>query len=77
MKAEELIERLEERPFQPLRLHMSNGRIHEIRHPEMAIVTETLIAIGIPRDDESGMAASVRLCSLPHVVEAEPIEASA
>ncbi|MCA9221202.1 MAG: hypothetical protein KDA71_12800 [Planctomycetales bacterium] len=74
MKAEDLLEILAERPFQPIRLHLEGGRVHEIRHPEMAIVTEALVAIGMPRDDESGMAEKVRLCSLPHVVEVEPIE---
>ena len=75
MKAEELVEILSERPFTPVRLHLSNGRSHEIRHPEMAIVTESLVAIGAPAEDgNEQIAARVRLCSLPHVVEAEPIE---
>jgi hypothetical protein len=76
MKADELIEILEERPFQPVRLHLSNGRTHEIRHPEMAIVSESLVAIGMPGSEESKIALRIRLCSLPHVVEVEPIEVS-
>ena len=77
MTADELIELLEERPFQPLRLHLADGRFREIRHPEMAIVSESLIAIGIPRSDESRIATKITYCSLPHVVEAEPIESAA
>jgi hypothetical protein len=75
MTADELIELLEERPFQPLRLHLSDGRVREIRHPEMAIVSETLVAIGVPRNDDSRIATKITYCSLPHVVEAEPIVA--
>lgn len=75
MTADELIELLEERPFVPLRLHLSDGRVREIRHPEMAIVSETLVAIGVPRDEESRIATKITYCSLPLVVEAEPIEA--
>jgi hypothetical protein len=73
MTADELIELLEERPFQPLRLHLADGRMREIRHPEMAIVSESLVAIGIPRNDESRIATKITYCSLPHIVEAEPI----
>ena len=38
MTAEEPIELLAERPVKPLRLHLSDGRIRDIRHPEMAVV---------------------------------------
>jgi hypothetical protein len=76
MTAEELIELLEERPFQPIRLYLSDGRQREIRHPEMAIVSEGLVAIGIPRGDDSRIATKITYCSLSQVVEAEPITAT-
>lgn len=76
MTADELIELLEELPFQPIKLHLSDGRMREIRHPEMAIVSETLVAIGVPRDEDSRIATKITYCSLPHVVEAEPIPAT-
>ena len=74
MTAEDLIELLEERPFMPLRLHLADGRKREIRHPEMAIVTESLVVIGVPRDDESKLALHFTFCSIPYIVEAEPFE---
>ena len=46
MTAVELIELIAERPFKPLRIHLADGRIREIRHPEMAFISETLVAIG-------------------------------
>jgi hypothetical protein len=72
MKPEELIELLEERPFMPLRLHMSNGRIHEVRHPEMAIVGENMVALGVPQ--EGSEYPRIRLVSLPHINEVEQVE---
>ena len=51
MKPQDLIELLEERPFVPLRLHMSNGMTHEVRHPKMAIVGEDIVALGVERED--------------------------
>jgi hypothetical protein len=74
MTAEHLIELLEERPFVPLRLHLADGRTREIRHPEMAIVTEGLVAIGVPRDNDSKLASHFTFCSVPNIVEVEPFE---
>jgi len=71
MTAEELIELLEERPFTPLRLHLADGRVREIRHPEMALVSESLVAIGIPRDEHSKVV-QMTFCSIPNIVEVEP-----
>lgn len=74
MTAEELIELLEERPFKPLRLHLADGRTREIRHPEMALVSETNVAIGVQGDDKSKVAVRFTFCSIPNIVEVEPFE---
>ena len=75
MKAEELIEILEERPFVPIRLHMSNGRTHDVRHPEMAIVGEEVAALGVQHD--ANERPRIRLVSITHINEVEQIEMSA
>jgi hypothetical protein len=74
MTAEDLIELLEERPFKPLRLQLADGRVREIRHPEMAVVAEQSVAIGIPRDDGSKVAVRITHCSIPNIVKVEPLE---
>ncbi len=74
MKAENLIELLEERPFVPMRLHLSDGRKHDIRHPEMAIVSDDVVAVGLPREHNSEMAERVTNCATDHIVEVEPME---
>lgn len=70
MTSEELIEIIEELPFVPLRLHLSNGRTHEIRHPEMAIVGQEVVAIGV--ESENGDRPRIRLVSIRHINEIEP-----
>jgi hypothetical protein len=75
MKAEDLIELLEERPFVPIRLHMSNGRTHDVRHPEMAIVGEEVVALGVQRDDSE--FPRIRLVSISHVNDVEQLTRSA
>jgi hypothetical protein len=74
MTAEDLIELLEERPFVPLRLRLDDGRSYDIRHPEMAIVSPTLIFVGLPRKKGSKMVERVTYCSISHIVEVEPVE---
>ena len=73
MKPEDLIELLEERPFVPLRFHLSKGRTHEIRHPEMAIVGEDVVALGVG-NGQSGRPR-IRLVSIEHINEIEPVRA--
>jgi hypothetical protein len=69
MKSEELTELLEERPFNPLVIHMSNGRTHEIRHPENAIVGDYHVALLVVRNGQE----LIRVISLPHINEVEPL----
>jgi hypothetical protein len=75
MTSEDLIELLEERPFVPLRVHLSNGRTHDIRHPEMAIVGQDIIAIGVETNE--GSLPRIRLVSVAHINEVEPVPDSA
>jgi hypothetical protein len=74
MTAEDLIELLEERPFQTLRLRLSDGRSYDIRHPEMAIVTPSIVAIGLSQGNGTRLADRITHCSIAHIVEAEPVE---
>ena len=74
MTAEDLIELLEERPFKPLRLRLTDGRSYDIRHPEMAIVTPTVVAIGLSKGNGSRLADRITNCSISHIVELEPLE---
>ena len=66
---------LDKRPFQPFRLTLTDGRVYEIRHPEMALLTRTDILVGIDMADE-GVPSEFKICSLLHVTAIEPIESS-
>ena len=68
-------EMLARRPFKPVRLVMSSGQSHEIRHPEMAMLTRTDILVGTG-STEDGVPAEFKICSLLHVTAIEPIETS-
>ena len=71
----DLLLRLRERPFEPFFLRLTDGRIHQIRHPEQAMVTSRSVIIGIPRS-EDGPRDEFRdyaLVSPLHVIQIDPI----
>jgi hypothetical protein len=76
MNAPELVSLLKEHPFRPLRLHMSDGRSFEIRHPEMAWVSIHTVHLGRPSAEDQRIAEQVEYLSLRHVVSVEPIDSS-
>jgi hypothetical protein len=61
------------KPFVPLRLHASDGRTIEIRHPDQMMVFRTHIITPVqPQDDEPAERAE-RL-SIDHLVRIEDVE---
>ncbi len=48
MDREELQQLLRQRPFQPFRVILTDGRTLDVRHPEMNQLARTFIKIGIP-----------------------------
>jgi hypothetical protein len=74
MTADELIRLIKGRPFRPLRLHLNDGRTREILRPEMALVSETSVTIGVLKDSESKVASRLTFCSIPNIVKVEPFD---
>ena len=50
--SKQLLRMVRKRPFQPFRVHLTDGRAFNIR-PDMTIVGTTFLSIGIPEGDES------------------------
>lgn len=72
MRRDDILRPLQERPFRPFRLVLTNGITHEIRHPEMAWVTPTTVFIAIPaRNAPAPAADDVVITSLLHIVQIE------
>ncbi len=44
-------ELLQREPFQPFRLHLSNGTTYEIRHPELAVLRFSVVWLHFPAKD--------------------------
>jgi len=63
---------LRQHPFKPFRLVMTSGKTHEVRHPEMAMLTRNDLLVGTDVADD-GMPAEFDICPLFHVAKVETI----
>jgi hypothetical protein len=48
MHHDDLRNLLRQQPFLPFRLHVTDGTNYEIRHPESALVSRTLLQLSVP-----------------------------
>jgi len=71
MSPHELSEAIKKEPFTPIRLHMSNGRTHDVRHPDDAIIGDEVLALGVY--EQGGEWPRIRLLSIININEIEPI----
>ena len=72
MRPEELKEIIDRRPFQPIRLHMSNGETVDIAHPDAAVVARTLVVVGLGVNAK-GIADRTTWFNLLHIVKLEQL----
>ena len=72
MRLVELREALRGHPFEPFRIHLTNGMTYEVRHPEMALLTP--YSVHVVELTKSGKPTyRVVKCDLIHVVALEPV----
>jgi hypothetical protein len=76
MTPDNLLEWTLRRPFIPFRLHVSDGTVYEIRHPELCMPTWSVAVIGLPREDTQPVADRIELVALGHIVRLEPLIAA-
>src|SRR5438094_5852291 len=51
MNMDTIREWLNRQPFEPFVLRMSNGEVHEVRHPECMAIGKTRMAVSYPEQD--------------------------
>lgn len=51
IQEEDLKKLLRQRPFQPFRMHLTDGRVLDICYPDMNLVSQGYVDIGIPEDN--------------------------
>jgi len=60
-------------PFQPFRLHMSNGKTYDIANHDAAFVKRNAVEIGIDLDNE-GFASRFVECSILRIATIENLQ---
>jgi hypothetical protein len=78
MAPEELLKALRERPFRPFRIALADGRVFEVRHPELVLPGRRSAIIGIPAPGEVEACYDDRITiDLLHIVNLEPVRSTA
>ncbi len=72
MNVRDIREHLRKEPFEPLRFHVSDGAFYDISHPELALVSQTEIAIAVA-DGDGDLPERLVYCDPRHITRIEPI----
>ncbi len=64
MNADAIHEWLRRQPFQPFEMRLSNGEIHEVRHPELVLLARTHLALADPAADRIQFIALMHVNSI-------------
>ena len=70
--AKQLKERLEQKPFRPFRIRMSNGEAYDVRNHDAAWILSNAIEIGLDQDAE-GFVLNTTRCAILHIASVEDI----
>jgi len=75
MRSQDIRNFVKQQPFQPFRITLTDGRTYDVRHPEMAMVGKSSVAIGLPAaEDEEPIYDRLVTVSLIHIMQAEVID---
>lgn len=72
MRQLEVRDALRKEPFQPCRIHLSNGQSYDVCHPEFAALTRTSVVVVVPSSDKDDIDRVVQ-CDFVHVIAMEAI----
>ena len=76
MSPEALRHFLRQRPFQPFRVVLADGRTFDVRYPEMNLLARTYVKIGVPESDRpDAICDHTVFVPLSSVARVEPLTA--
>ena len=77
MPPAELLKLLLRKPFVPFRIHMSDGTVYEIKHPDLVLVGLASATVGFPAASDPRLYDRSEIIALRHIVRLEPLEHAA
>ena len=77
MRSEDVQELVRRQPFRPFRITLTDGRTYDVRHPEMAMVGRSTVAIGLAENghDETIYDRLVTV-DLLHIMQTEHVDSA-
>ena len=72
MDADELNQNVRKRPFEAFRIHVSDGRVYEVTHPEQIMVGRRSSHLGL--GDGEGPFQKIAVVSNIHITRIEPLD---
>jgi hypothetical protein len=74
MRPDDMLEYLRKQPFQPFRIHLTNGASYEIRHPELMKVGRSQAFVFFHKsDDPHALVLRQEGVALLHINRVEPL----
>jgi hypothetical protein len=69
LRPEDILKYAGQRPFQPFRIHLTDGTTYDARHPELVMVGGRFVVVGLPRSPEHApVIDSYETAALIHIV---------
>jgi hypothetical protein len=72
MDPDELFEKVRHRPFEPFRIHVSDGTSYEVKHPDQIMVGRRSSHVGLSRNGE-GPFQKIAIVANIHIARIEPL----
>ncbi len=70
----EIKAQLRTQPFQGIRIYISDGESYEVAHPDMVLVTSSIVQIALPPVDDHGIPTGGSVYVDPvHVTRIQPL----
>jgi hypothetical protein len=77
MRSEDIQQLVRREPFKPFRITLTDGRTFEVRHPEMAMVGRSTVAIGLPANgNEETIYDRLVTVDLLHIMQTEHVDSN-
>jgi hypothetical protein len=74
MPPTDLLRMIRARPFTPLRIHLDDGTVYRINHPELVMVGIATAIVAFPDEQRPELYSSWEIVDLRHIVRLERIE---
>ena len=73
MPPADLLAALRKRPFEPFRIHLTDGKTYDVHHPELVMVGIGSAVIGLPADPAQTLYGVTETVNLRHIVRIAPL----